>query len=137
MKFEYILYGVGLSLATAITSIFYERLLKTYGLTAIATEKFIEGILFFLILRAVLPATTANFNFVFDKDWWLFLGAVTIPVFWFLLTWKYNVMVGTIYEISYIIPLTILYIFLGTQKLTLTFIIGVILVICGLIVISL
>jgi hypothetical protein len=137
MKLIYIVYGLGLSLVTAIASILYERLVRQYGFGAIAAEKVVEAIAFYLILSIVFSQTKINWDFLSDKNWWFYLGAVAIPILWFLLTWKYNVLVGTFYEVSYLIPLLVLYILLGTQKLTITFILGACMVIVGLIIISL
>ena len=125
--------GILLALATAIGCIVYEKLVKVIHcgtmLMIISGEVFLWSIGWFI---------TTNGYQTFIQDikyigantklfWCLIIYALTgcTSLIWFNITKNQSVMVSSLYEIKYIAILTIMYLILGTQKISLNLIIGI------------
>ena len=70
--------------------------------------------------------------------WYAVLYSLTwiTTILWYIITKKQGVMVGSIYEVKYIVILAIFYIAFGDQKFTLNTGIGVFLALCSIYFIS-
>ena len=137
MTQKYIIFGILLSLITAISCIAYERAVKDLG----AIAPILNGVFMSLIMlitalfigRDSVKLTSATLKNVYL---WIYLASgVTTPL-WFYITKRYTVALGATYEISYFVLLIAAYAMFGVQKLTLNFIFGSLLVIAGLIFVT-
>lgn len=123
--------GLLLGLATAIGCIFYEKIVHNFSFTFFVIIKTIE-----VVLTLFLAYMFTKSNLVADGDklfsdskyiiWCLIYIATGITtVLWFVITKNQGIMVGSIYEVKYIIMLALIYIAFGDNKFTLNTAIGV------------
>lgn len=136
------LLGVSLAISTAIGCIAYERLVKSFSLRVILIVCFLFYIPLFLTLFFINPKESiseiGNAFTLKEYKWPIFLywiTWITTPI-WFWITKKQGVMVGSIYEVKYIIILGLFYVFLGKQLMTWNVIIGIFLALCSIYFIS-
>lgn len=55
----------------------------------------------------------------------IFILSGTTTIIWYLITKKQGVMVGSIYEVKYIVMLALIYILFGENKFTLNTVVGI------------
>jgi len=124
------LLGLSLASTTAIGCIAYEKIVKNFSLSTII---FIS-VLFYLPLLLILGAcdygtVTGDISRLLKDNrfrWYAFIywiTWVTTPL-WYSITKSQNVMVGSIYEVKYIVILAVFYVFLGESRMTLNIFIG-------------
>lgn len=119
--------GLSLGLATAIGCLAYERLTKALSYTTVGM------LAMFAYFPFVCAALYMDNNFrsdigKFGEHKWAILvyilSGVTGPI-WYFLTRNQNVMVGSIYEVKYIVMLAVLYVVAGAKPMTWNIAIGV------------
>ncbi len=131
-QFKSQLLGISLALATAIGCIAYEKLVKSYSFSVILASKIIFAVVMMvgILFMSGTGETMSDFSRLLqDKKaimWFVvFLLMEVTAIFWFYITKKQSVMVGSIYELKYIIILALIYIFLGDAKFTTNTVIGI------------
>lgn len=126
------LLGITLALTTAIGCIAYEKIVKNFSLSTII----FLAVTFYLPLLILMAAcdhqtVTGDVKRLFADHrmrWYgliYWLTWVTTPL-WFTITKNQDVMVGSIYEVKYIVILAVFYVFLGERPMTINTIIGVV-----------
>lgn len=123
--------GMSLALATSIGCIAYERLVKTYsfGIIIILSLLFYIPALFACWCYEGKQITTDVVHLVTHKNFWFAAIAysmtwITTPI-WYIITKRQGVMVGSIYEVKYIVMLALIYIFIGENKMSINTYIGI------------
>ena len=125
------IFGLTLALSTAIGCIAYERLVKglSFSIIILLALVFYVPCLFGCLLwnhRAVWEDLGKLYR---DKALLMWAGVyvlawITTPL-WYVITKKQSVMVGSIYEVKYIVMLALLYFFMGSRPMTVHLAIGV------------
>ena len=123
--------GLSLALATAIGCIAYERLVKNFsiGIIFLLAALFYAPAFAFMLVRqrAVVLADIGRLCADRRLLWAAiiyFLCWVTTPL-WFIITKRQSVLVGSIYEIKYIVMLAVIYLFFGNREINLNTGIGI------------
>lgn len=118
------LLGISLAIATAIGCIAYEKVVKNHSLGVILflTLLFYVPVLIFLIYFSKGSLTKEILSLTNDtKILWASIiysiTFITTPI-WYIITKKQGVLVGSIYEIKYLVILVVFYIFFGDGKFT-------------------
>lgn len=127
-----------LGLATAIGCIVYERLVREFSypfmLVIIQTEFICLWIAGKILFASDMKADFTKF--AGDKRFWLwaviYIATGITSLLWYKITRAQSVMVGSIYEVKYIVMLALLYILFGESKFTLNTAIGVAFAICSI-----
>ncbi len=123
--------GISLALSTAVGCIAYERLVKnfSFGIIILLALVFYLPMFIgiFLLNKQTLGADIAKLvhdrTFIFYAVVYV-LTWVTTPI-WYIITRNQGVLVGSIYEVKYIIILTVFYIFWGDRSITIYTAMGV------------
>lgn len=116
--------GLLLALATAIGCIFYEKLVHNFSYLTVATVMIIEAMLLFVIGIFIFPVEIRQDyqKFISDSRYWIWAGAYMLTgvtsLFWYIITRDQGIMVGSIYEVKYIIMMALLYIIFGDRQFT-------------------
>ncbi len=119
------LLGISLAVTTAIGCIAYEKLAKNFSIGMI----FLLATIFYLpVLLGIIFYDKATFGadvtkLIHNKTFLMYaiiyvLTWVTVPL-WYIITKNQGVLVGSIYEVKYIVVLAVFYIFLGDRSITL------------------
>lgn len=125
------LLGLSLGLATAIGCIFYEKLVGSLSYVTMVIIFMIEMVLLLISGLIIFPNEFAQDAHKFSTDskywWWalIYIGTGVTSLLWYKITKNQGVMVGSIYEVKYIVILALLYIFFGENKFTLNTGVGV------------
>jgi drug/metabolite transporter (DMT)-like permease len=130
--------GLALASSTAVGCIAYERLVKAFSLRVVI----VVCLLFYIPLLVTMflwePGLAwKELREAFSSSryaWSIFLYWVTFVTtpLWYMITRKQNVMVGSTYEVKYIIILGLMYVFLGSRPLSWNVVIGVVLALCSI-----
>ena len=123
--------GLSLGLATAVGCIFYEKLVSNFSFATLWLAVSIDVVLFralgFFFFQS--DALADYHKFMSDKTYWVWLAIYVATgitgMLWYKITKDSGVMVGSIYEVKYIVMLAIIYIMFGEDKFTLNTGIGV------------
>ncbi len=123
--------GIMLAVTTAVGCLVYERLVKNFSLGEIALLALVFyiplliGIIFYNkaafvgdVTRLIHSKTFLFYAIVYVLAW------ATVPI-WYVITRHQGVLVGSIYEVKYIVILSLFYIFLGERSITLYTALGV------------
>lgn len=127
------LLGLSLGLATAIGCIFYEKLVHNFSYMTFVIILLIELLCLLLAGYFIFPNELQQDyqKFVSDSKyfWWtlFYVSTGVTSLFWYVLTKHQGVMVGSIYEVKYIVMLAVIYIMFGDDKFTWNTAIGVLL----------
>jgi hypothetical protein len=121
---------LALAISTAVGCIAYEKIVKNFSLSTIvflATIFYIPlmgGMLLWDygsvssdIKRLIQDSSFRWCSIIYMATW------ITFPL-WFTITKNQDVMVGSIYEVKYIVILAVFYIFMGTRQMTLSIAVG-------------
>lgn len=126
------LLGLALGLITAIGCIFYEKLVHHFSLLGIVAIKIMEAIFILLLVLIFTPTTELSKDYTILSTTPKLYTAITIfilsgttTIIWYLITKKQGVMVGSIYEVKYIVMLALIYILFGENKFTLNTVVGI------------
>ena len=123
--------GLALGLATAVGCIFYEKLVHNFSYITLWFFVVLDVCLFRLIgLFFFKNDLAADYQkFTSDSKYWIWLLIYVFTgvtgMLWYKITKDSGVMVGSIYEVKYIVMLSLLYIMFGDQKFTLNTAVGV------------
>lgn len=134
--------GLLLGLFTAIGCIFYEKLVHHFSYMTFMIILCFEVIIFIGIGYFIFPneLQTDYVKFISDSKylWWAIGYLVTgiTTIFWFIITKNQGVMVGSIYEVKYIMMLALIYIVFGDNKFTMNTGIGIVLALASIYFIS-
>lgn len=123
--------GIMLAVTTAIGCIVYEKLVKNFSLGIIA----LLAVLFYVPLLAGIifynkgTFTTDIVKLIHNKTFIFYaviyvLTWITVPL-WYIITKHQGVLVGSIYEVKYIVILAIFYIVWGDKPITIYTALGV------------
>jgi len=129
--------GFCLALTTAISVFLYGRLVKDYGVVAIAVVKSIEVLIFIGALQFLNVRSSLGLSFLLDGRWWIYVilsGVITL--LWFWMAFYRNVAIGAVWESAYVPMLVIFCLIAGTESLSLKFAIGSAFVFIGLLLIG-
>ena len=123
--------GIALAITTAIGCIVYEKLVKNYSigiiilLAALFYVPVLAGIFMFNrevitgdISRLLHDRTFIIYSIIYILTW------ATVPL-WYIITRNQGILVGSIYEVKYIIIIALFYVFLGDRPVTLNVGIGI------------
>lgn len=123
--------GITLAITTAIGCIAYEKLVKnfSFGIVVLLTLLFYIPLLAGVIFYNKETFTTDVAKLIHDRTFifWAIIYIITwltVPL-WYMITKQQGVLVGSIYEVKYIVILAIIYIFLGERTITLYTALGV------------
>lgn len=124
--------GIMLAVTTAIGCIVYEKLVKNFSLgiiillTALFYIPVLAGIIFYSrgefnadVIKLIHNKTFLLYAFIYVLTW------ATVPL-WYIITKNQGVLVGSIYEVKYIVILCIFYIVWGDRAITMYTGIGVV-----------
>ncbi len=116
--------GVTLAVTTAIGCLAYEKLVKNFSfgmiilLATIFYVPVLAGIVFYdketfgaNVTKLIHDRTFLVYAIIYILAW------VTVPL-WYVITKHQGVLVGSIYEVKYIVVLAVFYIFLGDRSFT-------------------
>ena len=116
--------GIALAVTTAIGCLAYEKLVKNFSFGIIIL---LATIFYVPILAGIVFYNKATFGadvtkLIHDKTFLIYaiiyvLTWVTVPL-WYVITKHQCVLVGSIYEVKYIVVLAVFYIFLGDRSFT-------------------
>ncbi len=116
--------GISLAVTTAIGCIAYEKLVKNFSFGIII---FLAVIFYVPVLLGIAFYDKATFGaditkLIHDKTFLTYaaiyvLAWVTTPL-WYVITKNQGVLVGSIYEVKYIVVLAVFYIFFGDRGFT-------------------
>jgi len=116
--------GIALAVTTAIGCLAYEKLVKNFSFGIIIL---LATIFYVPILAGIVFYNKATFGadvtkLIHDKTFLIYaiiyvLTWVTVPL-WYVITKHQGVLVGSIYEVKYIVVLAVFYIFLGDRSFT-------------------
>jgi|GEM_PF-3470944 len=125
------LLGLLLAMATAIGCIFYEKIVSNFSYVTIWLIILIEMLLLFVCSYFIFGHELKKDYVKFISEpkyvWWALAYMCTgvTGLCWFYITKKQGIMVGSIYEVKYIIIMALIYIAFGENKFTLNTAIGV------------
>ncbi len=135
-------FGLMLAITTAIGCIAYEKIVKNFSF----------GIILLLSMCFYIPTFIAFYFFnktdihndisrlISDKHYilWscLYVSTWLTAPLWYIITKKQGVVAGSIYEVKYIVIMSIFYIMFGNDKLTTNTIIGILLALISIYFIS-
>lgn len=125
--------GLCLGFATAVGCIAYEKIVKNYSYVSLWIFFMIE--MAFLLIAGNLffkPTLQADYSkFIANPMHWFWAGLYictgVTSLLWYKITTEQDVMVGSIYEVKYIVMMALLYIAFGDGKFTWNTAVGVIL----------
>ena len=116
--------GISLAVTTAIGCIAYEKLVKNFslGIIVLLAAVFYLPVLVGFILYDKASFGTEIVKLVHNRDFITYaviyvLTWATVPL-WYIITKNQGVLVGSIYEVKYIVVLAIFYLFLGDKSIT-------------------
>ncbi len=129
--------GLTLATVTAIGCVAYEKLVESCSIFIIfclATLFYLPATVYMIFyqkqsVQSDLSTLWGNWGLIFAAAIY-FLSWITTPL-WFFITKKQGVLVGSIYEIKYIIILVMIYSFFGDKPITTNTYIGIFLAICS------
>lgn len=123
--------GITLAITTAIGCLFYGKLVKNFslGIIALLALVFYVPLLIGIIFYSKETFTTDIIKLIHNRTFLIYalvyvLTWVTVPL-WFIITKHQGVLVGSIYEVKYIVILTLLYIIWGDRSITVYTALGV------------
>lgn len=131
-------FGLLLGLATAIGCIVYERLVKEFSYSFMLLILQVEMLCLWLASTLIFPSSLKAdiHKFSVNKSLWIFaliyIATGITSLLWYKITRSQSVMVGSIYEVKYIVILALLYILFGESKFTINTAIGVLLALCSI-----
>lgn len=134
--------GLILGLATAIGCIFYEKIVNNFSYLTFIFIFGVELTLLGIAGYCIFPNTlSTDINKLFSDSkyiWWavFYICTGVTSLLWYIITKDKGVMTGSIYEVKYIVMLSILYIIFGDNKFTINTAIGVMLAIGSMYFIS-
>ena len=116
--------GITLAVTTAVGCIVYEKLVKNFSLGIIILlavlfyVPLLMGIIFYdkEIFIGDVTKLIHNKDFIFYAVVYI-LAWATVPI-WYTITRNQGVLVGSIYEVKYIVILALFYIFWGDRSIT-------------------
>lgn len=130
--------GLILGLATAIGCLVYERLVKEFSYSFMLLIFMFEVLLLWIAGTIIFEHDLKSDFVKFISDW-KYCGFALIYVLtgitsllWYKIARAQGVMVGSIYEVKYIIMLAVLYILFGQQKMTVNTIMGICFAMCSI-----
>lgn len=132
------IFGLMLGLATAIGCLVYERLVREFSYSFMLIIFQVEVFLLWFAGKALFASDLkADFaKFAFEKRFWfwavIYIATGITSLLWYKITRSQSVMVGSIYEVKYIVILALIYILFGESKFTLNTAIGVVFAICSI-----
>jgi len=116
--------GIALAVTTAIGCLAYERLVKNFSLGMIIL---LAAVFYVPVLVGIILYDKATFGaditkLIHDKTFIMYaiiyvLTWITVPL-WYVITRHQGVLIGSIYEVKYIVVLAVFYIFLGDKNFT-------------------
>lgn len=137
------IFGLLLAILTALGCIAYEKIVFSFSINFIYIIKIFE--LLFAVLIVFLffndYSIKNDFNILIKNSslmMWTMIYIVTAitGILWFIITKSQGVMVGSIYEVKYIVMLAIIYYLIGDKKFSLELLVGVLLAIGSIYFIS-
>ena len=123
--------GLSLGLATAIGCIFYEKLVHHFSyltfLIILITELLCLSVIAYFCFDNDLSKDYQKFTSDIKYSLWTIAYICTgvTSLIWYTITKNEGVMVGSIYEVKYIVIMAIIYILFGDNKFTFNTAIGV------------
>jgi drug/metabolite transporter (DMT)-like permease len=124
--------GTALAVTTAVGCLFYGKLVKNFslGIIALLAVVFYVPLLVGTIFYSKVTFTSDIIKLISNKTFLVYalvyvLTWATVPL-WFIITKHQGVLVGSIYEVKYIVILTIFYILWGDRSITVYTALGVI-----------
>jgi hypothetical protein len=118
--------GLTLAVSTAIGCIAYEKIVKNFSLSTVV---FLAAVFYIPLMagmflwdygavssdikRLAHDSSLRWYGIVYMATW------ITFPL-WFMITKNQDVMVGSIYEVKYIVILAVFYMFMGSRPMTLS-----------------
>ena len=137
------LFGVLLALATAIGCIFYEKIVHNFSFVTMMLIIVVECSLLAMIGLIIFPNELKQdyINLLsLETKYWIpiivYICTGVTSICWYLITKNQGVMVGSIYEVKYIVILAVLYIMFGDNKFTINTGIGLLLALSSIYFIS-
>lgn len=125
------LLGLSLATFTAIGCIAYEKIVKNFSLSTVIflAVIFYLPLLVGMLIYDYVTVTSDIKRLAGDSRlrWYgllYWITWVTTPI-WFVITKNQDVMVGSIYEVKYIVILVVLYLFLGERQMSTNTFIGI------------
>lgn len=118
------LLGLALALSTAIGCVAYERLVQNFSIFIIfllSSMFYVPALCYVLITQPTSVSsdlyTVWNNKPLMWASLIYYISWITTPL-WFIITKKQGVLVGSIYEVKYIVILAALYVMFGNKALT-------------------
>lgn len=136
------LFGILLALATAVGCIFYEKIVQNFSFATMMFILLIETSLLVIVGLILFPNQLVEdyTKFISDSKYsiWALCYILTgiTSVCWYIITKNQGIMVGSLYEVKYIVMLAIIYILFSDNKFTLNTGIGLILALTSVYFIS-
>jgi len=113
--------GLSLAIFTAVGTLAYERLVKAYsiGIVLICYLSFYIPLLIscFIFKWTTLEEINLSFRKHPTEILIFWISSLCTPI-WYAITRSQGAMVGSIYEVKYVVMMAILYIFYGENKFT-------------------
>ncbi len=130
--------GILLASATAIGVITYEKLTKNFSYLTVAILCVIAYFPPMIISLIWENKLTQDFNNIISHKWSILIFLLTgiTSYLWYVISRKQGVMVASIYEVKYIVIMSLGYIMFGSNKFTLNTFIGIILAMVSIYFIS-
>jgi drug/metabolite transporter (DMT)-like permease len=123
--------GLLLGLATAVGCIFYEKIVHAFSYTTFIIIFACELLLLGVVGSIVFPNQLVQdyHKFTSDSKYWIWAGIYILTgitsLLWYKITRSQGVMVGSIYEVKYIVIMALIYIIFGENRFTINTAIGV------------
>lgn len=136
-----IVYGTSLMILTAIGCISYEKIVKSYSYSTVIILYLVYAIPMLIVFCFLDKTTFSQLVEIYNNKNHLLHASIYVvtwstSILWYLITKKQGVMVGSIYEIKYVVILAIFYVIAGENKFTLNTLIGLVLAIASVYFIS-
>jgi drug/metabolite transporter (DMT)-like permease len=135
--------GILLGLATAIGCVFYEKIVTSFSYLSMMILYLVFEIPLILIIGYFAFGNDIKNDyqkFISDPKYWywvaIWAASGVTSICWFYITKKQGVLVGSIFEVKYILILSLIYIFFGENKFTVNTGIGIILAMASIYFIS-
>lgn len=127
-----------MAISTAMHCILYEKLTKANSLVVIC---FLNALIYFILaLLSSFSSQPTNLESVMKIPPYIFISYISTWIFsswiWYTVTTSQNVMTSSLYEIKYIVVLSVFYIIVGENKFTLNTLLGLIFAMCSIYFVS-
>lgn len=136
------LLGILLAFSTAIGLIYYEKIVQSFSYLTFLIILLIQVLGLCLVSYFLLPHKIDNDCRIFFSaqkySYWAIIYIISgvTSIIWYKIAREQGVMVGSIYEIKYIVVLALIYFFLGSNKFTINTFLGLCFAICSIYFIS-